>query len=207
LLSILPPEQGQRNCTPKVLNIQSTDLWSIRIDKEVPNRYPLLQPDQAPGHKCATTSVWEWFASARAGSVRLPETSGVRFSAYASHRGIRCFAVGGHDAGGVPQCFNVLISRGLGWRHLYCNRVQCAHISRQHQHRRTKGLSGRHADISLLAGHMRDRQIIMIAGRQAGRQAGQTRQADGRFVCMLARMLVPGLQPMLAACRTSPTTK
>lgn len=81
----------------------------------------------------------------------------------------------------VEKCFNnVLISRGLGWGPVYCNRVQCAHISRQHQHRLTKGLSGRHE----FAGRSYARQT-----NNTCRQEGQTRQADGNSVCLCLLLL------------------
>ena len=83
-----------------ILQIFGAFKQALRTKKCLVHIHYYSPTRQTPGHRCATTSVWEWFASARAGSVRLPETSEVRFSAYASHRGTRCFDVEGHDAGG-----------------------------------------------------------------------------------------------------------
>jgi hypothetical protein len=45
LLSHLLPQQRQQKYTPEATKIQPTDLWTIRIDEEMPKSYPLLRPD------------------------------------------------------------------------------------------------------------------------------------------------------------------
>lgn len=92
--------------------------------------------------------------------------------------------MGGHDAGGV---FNVLISRGLGGD--MCITIECSvHISAGSI---STGLQRDYqADMSLLVGHMRDRQIII-----PGRQAKGGKPTGG--LCVL--VLVPGSLLLLAA--------
>jgi len=77
------------------------------------NGQTLVHTD-APGQ---ATSAWQWFASAMAGSVRLPETSEVRSSAHASHRGSRCFTAGGHAAGGEAHYAGEMNLTWSWWRH------------------------------------------------------------------------------------------